>query len=834
MPSTRAQRAHVLALLAGFLLVTFLPLTPGQPSPESKAEAVYSAEIQAERYQEVRDALRAGKYDEAESTSRRYLAEATEEWGANSRQAAQFLDVLVLALMGNGKAREEETLVIARRALEIWESEPEATPDELAGALSGVGEVYRRRRGYEEATRWFSQAIEILREAGQMETVLVARLLNLQGICERRRGNLEVAKDLFEQSAQLHLVITEPDPSLRAAAIGNLANTHQRLGDLSTALVLHREALDIDERVNGPNHERTAMALANLSVALSEYGDLDEARRVAERALAITETSLRPDHPRIGYELVTLAIYTSRLGDADAALEYGLRALGIARNTDDLQVVRVLTHLGTFADRGDREDLATDYYDEALSVAESMESPNPKALSELYLLSGNLLLWQGHVEAGEGRLLEAVAWAEKDPNLRFAVRASAIRHLGILYVVKGDLGLAKQYLEEALSEYEFSLGNSHPHVAIARYYLGLAEHGLGDDEAAFASALASHDGQQQHLLGTIDALSETMALRYLARRMPALDLAISLILENPDPVRIEQVWDRVVGRRALVLDELARRHRLAASVDDSLLQEKLDRVRSARERLANRTMAGPGSSSPVEYLEKLETLGRARDRAERDLAEAELDRDVTRDLASAQRVREAIPSGAALVSFVRYDDHRDGQPDEAAYATFIARSGEASCQVVDLASAATIDGATASWWEQAALGGGQSRGFIRLKTTPEGQIEDYRAAGRELRRQVWDPLVPHLEGLEQVFLVPDGELHQVSFATLPNDDETYLLETGPLLHLLSAERTMLIGEDRARGGAEHGSGLLVMGNRPSTTHPRIPRGLSSRMFLPPP
>ncbi len=136
--------------------------------------------------------------------------------------------------------------------------------------------------------------------------------------------------------------------------------------------------------------------------------------------------------------------------------------------------------------------------------------------------------------------------------------------------------------------------------------------------------------------------------------------------------------------------------------------------------------------------------------------------------------------------------------------------GDSGCSVVGLGAASDVETSVSAWWKEAAWGGrgtARTRSIVRMSTNPVEQLRGYRAAGRDLRRRIWDPVAPLLEGAERVFLVPDGELHQVSFAALPNDDETYLLETAPLIHLLSAERSLV----HARGAVVDGRGMLAVG-----------------------
>ena len=46
----------------------------------------------------------------------------------------------------------------------------------------------------------------------------------------------------------------------------------------------------------------------------------------------------------------------------------------------------------------------------------------------------------------------------------------------------------------------------------------------------------------------------------------------------------------------------------------------------------------------------------------------------------------------------------------------------------------------------------------------------------QVRRLVWDPLVPFLEGRDTIFVSPDGVLGTLPFEVLQNDDGRYLVE----------------------------------------------------------
>ncbi|MFC2172848.1 CHAT domain-containing protein, partial [Acidobacteriota bacterium] len=62
-------------------------------------------------------------------------------------------------------------------------------------------------------------------------------------------------------------------------------------------------------------------------------------------------------------------------------------------------------------------------------------------------------------------------------------------------------------------------------------------------------------------------------------------------------------------------------------------------------------------------------------------------------------------------------------------------------------------------------------------------------------------------GAKRIFVVPDGALHLLNFYSLPVKKNAYLVEQGPMIHYLSAERDLVIAE----GAEDRGEGLLALG-----------------------
>jgi CHAT domain-containing protein len=133
------------------------------------------------------------------------------------------------------------------------------------------------------------------------------------------------------------------------------------------------------------------------------------------------------------------------------------------------------------------------------------------------------------------------------------------------------------------------------------------------------------------------------------------------------------------------------------------------------------------------------------------------------------------------------------------YLALIQNGPNAAPEILPLGRATTVDSLIRLWSEAAAN--------EPPPGSREGKDSFYQRRGEALRRAVWDPIAARLSGARRVFIVPDSTLHLVNFAALPAADGRYLVESGPLLHYLSAERDLATATE----SGTHGNGLLVLG-----------------------
>jgi len=150
---------------------------------------------------------------------------------------------------------------------------------------------------------------------------------------------------------------------------------------------------------------------------------------------------------------------------------------------------------------------------------------------------------------------------------------------------------------------------------------------------------------------------------------------------------------------------------------------------------------------------------------------------------------------------VRYDRTMMAASNEKvipSYLAFVMRSGSGDSSIVSLGTQSEIDGLISSWRRQLVADAGG---------TAAGSGRRFQELGGQLRKRVWDPLAAHFTGVNRVFVVPDGTLNLLPIGALPAADGGYLVERGPIVHYLSAERDLV----RVEGGVSNRTGLLAIG-----------------------
>jgi CHAT domain-containing protein len=774
----------------------------------------------------------AAEFEQSIAVMQRAVGLAERGSGHDSRDLAEALHHLGSAL--SAARRYDDALNTLERSLRLKEKTLDRADVSIARTLEEIGLVLQRKGDYERAGAQIRRAAAI-QEAANIDHPAYAKTLNLIAQQLWFEGNLPESKVASERAVELAERTLRPDHPMIALSLRYLGGTVAYLGDLSQSLALKERALALAERNFGPSHHVTGEYLNALGSAELDNGDYPKARRHLQEALNIYEIRYGEWHEYVATALSVLAEADARLGDYEAARREQSRAVAIHARVGGPKhpfVATALTELATvYRDQG-FPDQAIPLLERALAIRESNLGPNHRNVARTLGDFASTLMQAGQPTRAQqlaGRALGI--WERLD-----APDAPEYATLLALYAEiqgnRGDFGAAKEHYQRAQQIRGKVFGTAHPLYAETEAGLAATFAGLGDSTSAIGSALDAEETGRQHFRTTLRYLPERQSLTYAATRPKGLDLAMSLA--TADAEATSRVFDALVRSRALVLDEMAARRRARTDTTAADAAPLWAELTSARQRLANLVVRGATDLQPEQYLRLVDNARREKEAAERALAEksATFREELNREEIGLEAVRATLPAKSALVVFARYERTVIAKTPDAlrktmtqqralrtvpSYVAFIVPAGGTEISMVPLGSAAAIDPLVEQWHQQAT-------GVLSASSDAEAE-QVYRLAGVALKTRIWDPLEPHLRDAANVFVVPDGTLNLVSFASLPIGRKSYLIDNGPIIHYLSAERDLVTNPAAptsnrgllAVGGAAFDDPTLFTGTRTRTS-----------------
>ncbi|MBK8231958.1 MAG: CHAT domain-containing protein [Candidatus Eisenbacteria bacterium] len=619
-----------------------------------------------------------------------------------------------------------------------------------------------------------------------------SRLEAFMARLERRLGEYHRAVGHAENALNLNRRLRGDDHLETAKAWGNLSVMRRFDGDIEAAVDAAREALRIFQLEANHGDPGLTLAQYNLGIYLQEAGDPAGAEPHLEEALALTESAAKPDSLEIAGKCHGLAILRLETGEVDRARPLEARALAIRERllpADDYRLGQSLTTMANIVRAEDRLHASLPLYERALEVAEAAYGPdNPGVLSALLNLS-NVMILAGDATRAELYARRHLNVVRTALGVGHPLEADGLEALSAVLLAREELDGAARASETALAIRTQTLGPEHPSTAFALRRWALVQAALGRTGAALDALVRCESIARRNLALALRAWPERQALLY-ANEMVRGDARALTLLSRPDlRDQAEPMWDQIVRSRAQVLDALAARRRVSARASDEGSARLEALQRTARD-LARALVQGDAVSPAAR-----DSLERRRDLAERALAEESADErsaHLTRTIGLAE-VRAQLRPGTALVAYVRYDSVEvarlapaevapGGRSDfrSAHYGAFLLTGPEAVARFEPLGDGERIEAALRAWREA-------------LDPAHEAPADpaEAQAAGHRIRRLIWDPVARELGPVSEVYVVWDGALQGAQPISWPDLDGTPLVLTGPLFHVLTAERDLV-------------------------------------------
>lgn len=708
-------------------------------------------------YPEVAAFMRANRGAEAESTARVLLASLEGRTGVDSLEMARGVESLLDALTSRSKSGTAEVERLSARAIRLHEVYGGPRDVRMTTALVFRARWFRAHNQLDSTAACYQAALRRVEETLGPNDMVASWVLNLLAAAYRMKGEMKPQRECLERALAIREEKLPANDKQIGLVLGNLALLDLEEGEYPAARERMARSLRMMEEQEGPEGLQVGLALINLSMLSSELGDHATALEQIERCIRVLTKRLGPESWEVVQARVNRAAQLRGAG-ADGEAEQELRA-----------IVEMFPR-----------------------IRQSNNGLHPELLGNL----AEVLAARG--KFAEADSLVAVALEEKRAvysEAHFEV-ARTLRQQGEMKLARGDFDSAKRCYRSALEIDTRLFGGHHPDLG--RDHLGLAIAGLASNDSAAAilrDAIASENISREHVRRMVSHMPERIGLQLADVRASGLDVMLTLVAQHPsDSALVRLAWDSVVRSRAMLLDELAKRHRVIASRSDSLGLALERELGERRKRLSMHFVRGVTDSASAHRARELQ--------AECEQAEAALAAHSARfrDEQSVLRaglddVLSALPGGAALVAFARFNRVVAGR--DSAVATDLAFVGlpRGHVGVTVIGDAARTDSLVAAW----------RRGIeaaARLGRPAASLSASLRRSGGRLRAAIWDSVAARVPEGARLFIVPDGALSLVAFDALPLGGSRYLLEDGHVRQVVSSERRLVQAADaRARANA---------------------------------
>ncbi|MCC6455611.1 MAG: tetratricopeptide repeat protein [Caldilineaceae bacterium] len=392
-----------------------------------------------------------------------------------------------------------------------------------AATLSAeLGRHFWFASNYEGARTYLQNTLEIRRRKLGTEHIDTADSFYTMGLLLRTVGELEDAYKHLEQALFLREKLLGEYHADTADTLSEMGLILSTMGQEERAVVYLQRALKICEVALGPDHVVTAEVHTNLGASyLYDLDDPVSALHHFEQALHVRQQQLGELHPYTSIVYHNLGRVHTELGNFEVAQSTYEHALALRRQVlgeEHPDTAHTLAMLGVVLGQVDKPAQARQYLEQALSICRKSVGDQHLLTAVCHTELGVFLKSQGEYVAACDHLAQALQIRQLTyGDAPHPTVAQNHDHLGMTFLLRGDLDRAEYHLEKTVEIRRIALGNLHLLTAEGYVHAGQIAEAKGQIERAhpfYQGALNIYE----ELLG--NESPESTTLRNLIMNMP--------------------------------------------------------------------------------------------------------------------------------------------------------------------------------------------------------------------------------------------------------------------------------------------------------------------------
>ena len=685
--------------------------------------------------------LRQGKYQEAESIILDELAIAQKNLGESHDMTFNLMNLLAWSKKDQGKMKEAETLY--SKALKLYEMKFDRKHPGTLALMNNLAIVYEDQGRVKDAEALYAEVLETKIETKSRNHPDVPFAMHNLAYNYINQGRFDEAESLIQKTLDLRRKILGDTHPFTLLTIGTLATLFLEKAQYNKAEPLIKDLLRIRRKISGENHFRTIEAMERLGALYFWQGRLEKAGEIWQETLRIRTEFFGVKNPATLSSLRHMALFHLFKNDFEKSEEYVQQILESIEGSEmDSNYQHWISesnlYLGWIYERKKQYAVAETYFRKALVVFKQLMGDNNLYLHWHKEGVASAAFLQGRLTEAEAIMSELYHFSEKTFGELHPITVGKMNYLGSIYRAQKQYGKAENIWRKSFRRTNRFL-----------------------DQVMWAAS----DETRQSYLNTLDDAQNT----YLTHNC-----------QRNTPETIEEILYHSLTRKGLLLKISSEIKTIVNAGNNPKIDKLANDLRRKKQALANMTLSGPARQTGEHHMEYISSL-----KEEINGLEALLGNEVKRykrsktEITPEMVVRSLAPN-ETLVDFLVYTrmdiENRD-KKEEQLIAVVVNRSTPA-LKLFQFGEYKPI------------------RALIhqfRVEAANPGEVseKDLKNSGKRLYQRLWKPLLPHLKGKKDVYLVPDSDLNLIPFAALVQPDGSYLIESYNIRTITSSRDVVL-------------------------------------------
>lgn len=274
-----------------------------------------------------------------------------------------------------------------KRCIEEENKFPSPDQDKISGCLNDIGTCYHKLSNFQEAIRWYNQALEVDRKLGNIDNISI-RYSNI-GFAYRKLGRYDSALLYYDKALTLNIEIGDGESI--AKTLNNLGSLYHQMARYDSTIYYFQRSLEIKKNIG--DSSGVAITLNNIGLVYNAWQKYDKAIEYFNEALHLD--SLLGYNQDFAKRYNNIGTSYHLKGDYDKAIEYFTKALKLSLDSKDQDwVANLYNNLGMIYLKKMDYEQSRNYFDKAL---ESYRNSDQKAevaavlanLAKIDLVRGN-------------------------------------------------------------------------------------------------------------------------------------------------------------------------------------------------------------------------------------------------------------------------------------------------------------------------------------------------------------------------------------------------------------------------------------------------------------